>query len=134
MENGHGVWNDRSKRPQFQAALIYEFLGTGLVTAAYNLGRHNGNVRAGAYLGGFLFAASVSGGHFNPATTLAVYLTEKERRDQNRTYLIWAMVVQLMGAFIGTLIAFLALKDYVAGAKNDYSDYLTDSFSLFPVP
>ena len=44
------------------------------------------------------------------------------------------MVVQLMGAFLGTLIAFLAVKDYLAGTTGTYTDYKIDSFSLFPVP
>jgi len=40
-----------------------------------------------------------------------------------------------MGAFLGTLIAFCALKDYFSGVgKNTYLDYKTDSYSLFPTP
>ena len=81
MENGNAGFADPSKRTPFYASLLYEFLGTGLITTAYNLGRHDPVARAGAYLGAFLFAASISGAHFNPAITLAVFLTEKEKRD-----------------------------------------------------
>lgn len=92
-------------------------------------------VRAGAYLGAYLFAQGVSGAHFNPATTVAVYLTEKESKPINKRYMISAIVVQVLGAFLGTLIAFCALKDYFSGAgAGNYVDYKTDSFSLFPVP
>jgi glycerol uptake facilitator-like aquaporin len=123
METNNANYSEPAKRTPFYSALLYEFLGTALVTSAFNLGAKNAMVRAGAYLGAYLFASSVSGAHFNPATTVAVYLTE-----------ISAIVVQVMGAFLGTLIAFCALKDYFAGAGTNYLSYKTSSFSLFPVP
>lgn len=49
-------------------------------------------------------------------------------------YFIVVMIIQLLGCYLGILIAFLLLKNYFAGAKGDYTDYRTDSFSLFPVP
>jgi glycerol uptake facilitator-like aquaporin len=49
------------------------------VTWAFNLGYKFGFPRAGAYLAGFLLAYNVSGAHFNPATSIAVYLQEKAK-------------------------------------------------------
>jgi len=93
METNHANFSDPAKRTPFYSALLYEFLGTAIVTAAFNLSTKVAMVRAGAYLGVYLFAGGVSGGHFNPATTLAVYLSEKEHKESNKRYMISAIVV-----------------------------------------
>jgi glycerol uptake facilitator-like aquaporin len=65
----------------------------------------------------YLFAVHASGAHFNPATSLAVYLSEKgvEKRKSNLRYLLCVMLAQVFGAYLGVLIDFLLLKD-----KNIY--------------
>lgn len=93
MESGNAQFDDPSKRTPFYTALVYEFLGTAIVTTAFNLGRKSPMVRAGAYLGGYLFAQGVSGAHFNPATTVAVYLTEKDSKAENKRYMVSAIVL-----------------------------------------
>ena len=74
----------------------------------------------------FLFAVHASGAHFNPATSFAVYLSEKgvEKRKSNLRYLLCVMLVQIFGAYLGVLIDFLLLKDkniYGAPTINDIS-------------
>lgn len=57
-------------------ALIYEFCGGALTVYAFNFTAGSTISRAFAYFVGWLIAVSVSGAHFNPATTLGVYLAE----------------------------------------------------------
>ena len=57
-------------------ALLYEFLGTALVVYAYNYTAASYMGRGFAYFIGWILFVSVSGAHFNPAPTLAVYLAE----------------------------------------------------------
>ena len=57
-------------------SLIYEFLGAMLTVYAFNFTMTSYMGRGFAYFIGWLVSASVSGAHFNPATSLAVYLVE----------------------------------------------------------
>src|ERR1035437_6977197 len=98
-------------------ALFYEFLGTAIVTYAFNLGLQNGQVRATAYFIAYILAASISGAHFNPATSLAVFLYEKQYA--NWIFLLIEMLVQLCGSFLGIFVSYLLVKDY-------------ERFALFP--
>ena len=98
--------------PQFFACLTYELLGTAFVTLSYSMTGQNPFFRAVAYLLCYLWAVRVSGAHFNPATTFAVYLRNKDRSKENSLYLWVAMLVQVVGAFLGIVFVFLALKDY----------------------
>ena len=64
--------------------LAYEFFGTALLTYSFNLSADKSNnpehlVRAAAYFIGWLIAASVSGAHFNPAVSLAVFIFEAKK-------------------------------------------------------
>ncbi len=57
-------------------SLFYEFLGSALVVYAFNFTMNDYMARGFAYFIGWIVCASVSGAHFNPATSLAVYLVE----------------------------------------------------------
>lgn len=63
------------------AMLIYEFLGSAIVTYSYCLGGGSGHDRAFAYFIAWILAYQVSGAHFNPATTLAVFIIEREFKN-----------------------------------------------------
>ena len=90
-------------------ALIYEFLGSALTVYAYNFLFASYMMRGFAYFIGWIIAASVSGAHFNPATSLAVYLVEgKYTKQIGRLLLYW--LFQLMGAFAGILLVYLIFK------------------------
>ena len=58
-----------------------------------------------------VFLGPVSGGHVNPAVTLAVFIAEKDMK--NALYMVYIWVSQIAGAFAG--IAF-------AGALQTYKD------------
>lgn len=55
---------------------FYEFCGAALVVYSFNFTMTSYLGRAIAYFVGWIIAVSVSGAHFNPATTLAVYIAE----------------------------------------------------------
>jgi len=57
-------------------ALLFEFLGSMGAVYAFNFTANNYFARAMNYFSFWIIAVSASGAHFNPATTLAVYLSE----------------------------------------------------------
>lgn len=95
-------------------AVIYEFCGGALTVYAFNFTTASYLARAFSYFVGWLIAVSVSGAHFNPATTLGVFLAEgKYKRQFIRLLLYW--LFQLMGAFAGVLITYLIFNEPVEG-------------------
>ena len=54
------------------AKLLYEFIGTAILLFAYNC-----SANGLAYFMMWIIAYKVSGAHFNPATSLAVFIVEK---------------------------------------------------------
>ena len=92
----------------FRAA-VNEFCGTAMTVYAFNFSKANYMVRGFAYFVGWLLAVSVSGAHFNPATSLAVYLVEgKYLRQIGRLLVYW--LFQFAGAFGGILITYLVFN------------------------
>jgi glycerol uptake facilitator-like aquaporin len=63
----------------FMLSLLYEFFGTAFVVYAFALSDKDPWYRAVAFFAGYIFAIHVSGGHFNPATSLAVFICEKDK-------------------------------------------------------
>lgn len=58
--------------------LGYEFCGSALMIYAYNLNGNDYTARAFAYFIGYMIASQISGAHFNPATSLSVYIVEQK--------------------------------------------------------
>ncbi len=87
------------------AVLAYEFCGSALMVYAFNFSGDNGLTRSLAYLIGFFFAVTVSGAHFNPATTLAVFVYEKNFKEHAK-FLILYILAQVAGSYAGVLISF----------------------------
>lgn len=114
METGKASWGWQRNSKHFTAALLYEFVGSAVITYAFTLTNKDPFMRSVAFFACYIIAVNVSGAHFNPATTLAVYLTEKsgDKRASNLRYLIWAWISQICGCYIGVLISFLLAKDY----------------------
>eukprot|EP00347_Sterkiella_histriomuscorum_P012485 403368395 len=95
-------------------ALFFEFLGTMGVVYAFNFTANNYFQRAMTYFAFWVLAVAISGAHFNPATTLAVYLAEgKFGKQIGRLLLYW--LFQLMGAFAGILMVYLIFNEPVQG-------------------
>lgn len=92
--------------------LIYEFCGTTLIVLAFNLTMGNFLGRAFVYFIGYMIAVQVSGAHFNPATTLAVYIVEQKYKA-NLTYLGLAFISQFLGGLTGLLFTYLLAKNYL---------------------
>lgn len=82
---------------------VYEALGTALLVAAVNLSMGNAAAVGVALFAIAMFLGPVSGGHVNPAVTLAVLLREGL---SNIMFAIMIMFSQLVGAVIGCLISF----------------------------
>lgn len=117
-------------------ALLYEFCGSCFLFYVFNLAFQNAFLRAAAYMLAYVIAYSISGGHFNPATSLAVFMTEK-RFEQHKLYLILVMIVQLCGMYAGELITFLLVKNfnnyelYPVGEGGRHSQYFYEEGGLY---
>lgn len=97
----------------FRAA-FNEFLGTAVMIYAFNFTKASYMGRAFAYFVMWMISVSVSGAHFNPATTLAVYIAEgKFMRQLVRLLVYW--LVQLCGAYFGIFITYFILNQPVNG-------------------
>lgn len=86
-------------------AIAYEFCGSALTVYAFNFSDGNYLTRALTYLIGWFFAVTVSGAHFNPATTLGVFIYEKNFKEHAK-FLILYMFAQFTGSLAGALITF----------------------------
>jgi glycerol uptake facilitator-like aquaporin len=109
METGK---SDLADKKEVAKGLFYEFCGTCLVVYAFNLTGYNYLPRAWAYFIGYMIAVNVSGAHFNPATSLAVYITEA-KYSENLKYLLILMGVQFMGGLAGLLMTYLLARNYL---------------------
>ena len=67
-------------------------------------------VRAYTYFIAWIIAYNVSGAHFNPATSFAVYITEQKWKSWGT--LLIRLLAQLLGSFTGLFIEFLLVKNY----------------------
>ena len=96
------------------APYLSEFLGTALLTYAFNCGGQSFAIRGYAYFLSFLLAFRFSGAHFNPALTLAKYFSAKSEAKNcksfvKRVLLIW--VAQILGSFFGIFMVYILIKD-----------------------
>lgn len=89
METGR---SDRSNKKGILTAFLYEFCGSALISYAFNLSNQSSYVRAFAYVIGYVIANHISGAHFNPATSLAVFMTEK-KLSEDLFYFLCVMIV-----------------------------------------
>ena len=113
METGR---SDFANKKSLSTALFYEFLGSAIVTYAFTLSSEYHLARSIAYFACFILALDISGAHFNPATTLAVFITEK-KYENHLKYMLSCMLVQLCGSYLGILIVYILAKDL---SKNLY--------------
>ena len=99
-----------SSNSDIAKALVYEFCGSALITYAYNLG-DDYLTRSVAYFIGFIIAVNVSGAHFNPATSLAVFIINRKYKEQIK-YLGLVIFIQFCGCYAGLLVSYLIVKTY----------------------
>ena len=98
---------------------FYEFVGTAFLVLIYNSTRGLGvpGVPQPEYstdpliLGLSMYvlvqlAWNVSGAHFNPAVSLAVYAAEGFKKETRKMFFVM-VIAQILGAYLGVLIYFL---------------------------
>ena len=110
--------------------IAYEFLGTAFIMYAIMVetARVNGTDPLAGIGVNFLMMAlawNISGGHFNPAISVAVFVSEKQ--GKNTVTLILELVAQFAGAFLGVLLGFSALVDKTYQENNTPKGYSTES-------
>lgn len=105
-----GKFDYKSDKKAFITALFYEFIGSAIVTYAFTLSSQLPMIRGVAYFVGFLIAGQISGAHFNPATSLAVFCMMKKYKEQLR-YFIAVIITQVLGCYLGIFITWLLAKD-----------------------
>ena len=91
--------------------LIFEFLGTLLLTSLYNSCFQAGD-GTGLFVGFFIlliFSARISGSHFNPAVTLA-FMLRKDTGRFSRKLGICYIIFQYGGALLGAMISYLVFQ------------------------
>ena len=91
-------------------------IGTAFLIIAVNWGAAAGPTQM-SYAIGFTVTAMVqvmgfvSGGHFNPAVTIAIYINEVNQNwFINTTFMLWYITAQIVGAIFGAIISLLALN------------------------
>jgi aquaporin Z len=95
--------------------LTVEFIGTFFLVFAVGMGVANAGALAplaiGATLMVMIFAGGhVSGGHFNPAVSTAVWLRGKMTRDEYVAYFVTQIVAGIVAALVVTLLDYDADK------------------------
>ena len=94
------------------AKLFYEFIGTAVLVFSFNAVKGGlGREIPLAYFIMFILAYKISGAHFNPATSLAVFI--QERTVKNLLGLGLTFIVQFAGAYLGIALSYLLVKDYI---------------------
>ena len=91
--------------------LIFEFLGTLLLTSLYNSCFQSGD-GTGLFVGFFIlliFSARISGSHFNPAVTLA-FMLRKDTGRFSRKLGICYIIFQYGGALLGAMTSYLVFQ------------------------
>ena len=73
-------------------------------------------------------AWEVSGGHFNPAITLGVFIANLKDAGNNLVIMLVMIVSQFIGAFAGIFWGWLALCDYTWKDNNDADHTVPDSW------
>ena len=82
---------------------FYEFLGTAMLVLGYNFTNAGLAVAFNLFIG-ILMAGKVSGGMFNPAVTIAVYLSRGELTAKWKL-VIMTILSQVVGAYFGIIYA-----------------------------
>ena len=90
---------------------VYECLGTAFIMAALIIG--DGMYGSGCFyttIAMMCIAWNVSGGHFNPAISLGMFVAEK-KWGSDLIPLLLMVGGQFAGAFLGILFGFMAVAD-----------------------
>jgi glycerol uptake facilitator-like aquaporin len=73
----YGLPDVKSSGRVYFTVLMFEFLGTAFQVMAFNYSFNNYITRATAYFVTWILASTISGAHFNPVLSLAVYMSQR---------------------------------------------------------
>lgn len=110
--------------------ILMEFAGTFILSAAINLSTvYDGASQTGnvllvilSFYTAITLTRQISGGHINPAVTLAVYL-ESDSTKRNRNQPLWTLYV--LAQFLGALSA--CFFSYIFYRENVFKIGISDS-------
>mmetsp|Transcript_12365 Transcript_12365/g.16769 ORF Transcript_12365/g.16769 Transcript_12365/m.16769 type:complete len:269 (+) Transcript_12365:22-828(+) len=105
---------------------VYELLGTSLMMYAMMLFKGDYGVATGLSATLMFLAWDVSGGHFNPAITLGMFMADLKNAGKNLVIMLIMIVAQFAGAFLGIFWGWLAIVNKLWQDKID-SDYSVPS-------
>jgi glycerol uptake facilitator-like aquaporin len=119
MESGRTI--DKELQPHSLLHIFwYEFLGTGLFVLIYNMARAStfsvnvGNEDANPLILGLTIFVlvqlcwNISGAHFNPCVSIAVYSSEGFKSEHRSTFFTM-ILAQLLGSYFGMLLFYLGV-------------------------
>jgi glycerol uptake facilitator-like aquaporin len=92
---------------EYLVVCFYEFLGTAMLLLGYNF-TNDGVAVAFSLFVGIIIAHKVSGGAFNPAVTLAIYIFDGSIK-QNFVLVIMTILSQIIGAYFGIIYAHIVI-------------------------
>mmetsp|Transcript_9027 Transcript_9027/g.6367 ORF Transcript_9027/g.6367 Transcript_9027/m.6367 type:complete len:117 (+) Transcript_9027:16-366(+) len=95
----------KNGRKFVSAVLITEFFGTAGLVMAFNLSNGVGACTPGTLFAIIIVTAMISGGHANPAVTIAVFI-ERKKFCSNFCYMLAIIVVQMLGGFMALFILY----------------------------
>jgi glycerol uptake facilitator-like aquaporin len=102
--------------------ILFEFLGTFILSGAINLSAtYINGVQVGnpvliilSFFAAITLTRSISGGHINPAVSLAVFLSKPyEQRNKEQPLLTLYVLAQLLGAVSACLFSYIFYKENV---------------------
>ena len=102
--------------------ILFEFLGTFILSLAINQsttyvnGTQVGNplLIISSFFAAITLTRSVSGGHINPAVTVAVFLSKPhEARNKEQPLLTLYILAQMLGAISACLFSYIFYKENV---------------------
>lgn len=74
----YGLPDIKHSKRAYVVLLIYEFIGSAMWVLAFNYTYNDYFSRAAVFFFTWIIASTVSGAHFNPAISLAVYLAQRK--------------------------------------------------------
>ena len=86
---------------------FYEFLGTAMLLLGYNF-TNDGAAVAFSLFVGILISNKISGGMFNPAVSIAVYVSSGKIKTHYILF-IMTIIAQICGAYFGIIYAHIVL-------------------------
>ena len=94
---------------------LYEFFGTALLIYSINACQSGASVSTDVGLTLFaciLLFGDVSGGHFNPAVSIAVFIKEgSEKMGENFGFMVMLWLSQVLGATFGVMLASISMQN-----------------------